>query len=101
LPYRGAEKTKGGIVLSEETQKKTQLATNCGYVLKTGALAYADRIKVPAMEPGARKVTGLFSDVTQVLASKSMVEKSEFSTTTKSLGLSTALKIFCTCKELP
>jgi co-chaperonin GroES (HSP10) len=38
LPYRGAEKTKGGIVLSEETQKKTQLATNCGYVLKTGSL---------------------------------------------------------------
>jgi hypothetical protein len=43
LPYRGAEKTKGGIVLAEETQRKTQLATNCGYVLKTGALAYADQ----------------------------------------------------------
>jgi hypothetical protein len=36
LPYRGAEKTKGGIVLSEETQKRTQLATVCGYVLKVG-----------------------------------------------------------------
>jgi chaperonin GroES len=47
LPYRGAEKTKGGIVLSEETQKKTQLATNCGYVLKTGDLAYADQSKFP------------------------------------------------------
>jgi chaperonin GroES len=47
LPYRGAEKTKGGIVLSEETQKKTQLATNCGYVLKTGSLAYADQSKFP------------------------------------------------------
>ena len=33
LPYRGTEKTKGGIILAEETQKKTQLATVCGYVL--------------------------------------------------------------------
>jgi co-chaperonin GroES (HSP10) len=47
LPYRGAEKTKGGIVLAEETQRKTQLATVCGYVLKVGDLAYADEIKFP------------------------------------------------------
>ena len=45
LPYRGAEKTKGGIVLAEETQRKTQLATVCGYVLKVGDLAYADEGK--------------------------------------------------------
>ena len=47
LPYRGAEKTKGGIVLSEETQRKTQLSTVCGYVLKVGSLAYADESKFP------------------------------------------------------
>lgn len=47
LPYRGAEKTKGGIVLAEETQKKNQLATVCGYVLKVGDLAYADESKFP------------------------------------------------------
>lgn len=47
LPYRGAEKTKGGIVLAEETQRKTQLTTVCGYVLKMGALAYADEGKFP------------------------------------------------------
>ena len=47
LPYRGAEKTKGGIVLAEETQKKTQLATTCGYVLRMGDLAYADQDKFP------------------------------------------------------
>lgn len=47
LPYRGAEKTKGGIVLAEETQKKTQLATVCGYVLKVGDLAYADESRFP------------------------------------------------------
>lgn len=47
LPYRGAEKTKGGIVLAEETQKKTQLGTICGYVLRMGELAYADQEKFP------------------------------------------------------
>lgn len=47
LPYRGAEKTKGGIVLAEETQKKTQLGTTCGYVLRMGDLAYADQEKFP------------------------------------------------------
>jgi co-chaperonin GroES (HSP10) len=47
LPYRGAEKTKGGIVLAEETQKRSNLATVCGYVLKVGPLAYADELKFP------------------------------------------------------
>ena len=47
LPYRGAEKTKGGIVLAEETQKRTQLATVCGYVLRVGELAYKDASKFP------------------------------------------------------
>lgn len=47
LPYRGAEKTKGGIALSEETQRKQQLTTVCGYVLKVGPLAYGDESKFP------------------------------------------------------
>lgn len=47
LPYRGAERSKGGIVLAEETQRKTQLATVCGYVLKVGPLAYADESRFP------------------------------------------------------
>ena len=45
IPYRGAEKTKGGIALSEETQRKQQVSTVCGYVLKIGPLAYADEGK--------------------------------------------------------
>ena len=48
LPYRGAEKTKGGIVLSEETQRRSNLTTVCGYVLKVGELAYADESKFPS-----------------------------------------------------
>ena len=47
LPYRGAEKTKGGIALAEETQRKQQLTTVCGYVLKVGPIAYADAGKFP------------------------------------------------------
>jgi co-chaperonin GroES (HSP10) len=47
LPYRGAEKSKGGIVLAEETQRKSNLATVCGYVLKVGSLAYNDESKFP------------------------------------------------------
>ena len=31
LPYRGAEKTKGGIVLSDQTRLREQSATVCGY----------------------------------------------------------------------
>jgi len=47
LPYRGADKTKGGIVLAEETQKRAVLNTVCGYVLKMGSLAYSDETKFP------------------------------------------------------
>jgi len=47
LPYRGAATTKGGIMLAKETQERNQLATNVGYVLKTGPLAYADEFKFP------------------------------------------------------
>jgi co-chaperonin GroES (HSP10) len=39
--------TKGGIAIAEETQKKTQLATTCAYVLEVGPLAYCDEGKFP------------------------------------------------------
>ena len=47
LPYRGAEKTKGGIVLADQTRSREQAATVCGYVLSVGPLAYADEGKFP------------------------------------------------------
>lgn len=47
LPYRGSKTSKGGILLADETQKRTQLATNVGYVLRVGDLAYADQSKFP------------------------------------------------------
>lgn len=47
LPYRGANKSKGGIVLADQTIERQQLTTTCGYVLKIGPLAYADETKFP------------------------------------------------------
>ena len=47
LPYRGAEKTKGGIVLSDQTREKQQITTTCAYVLDVGPLAYQDKDKFP------------------------------------------------------
>jgi co-chaperonin GroES (HSP10) len=47
LPYRGANKTKGGIVLSDQTIMREQLTTTCGYVLEVGPLAFADTAKFP------------------------------------------------------
>ena len=47
LPYRGAEKTKGGIVLADQTRQREQVATVCGYVLEVGDLAYKDEAKFP------------------------------------------------------
>ena len=47
LPYQGARKSKGGIVLSDKTIEKQQLTTVCGYVLAVGDLAYKDEGKFP------------------------------------------------------
>jgi chaperonin GroES len=47
LPYKGAEKTKGGIVLSDQTREKQQITTVCAYVLAVGPLAYKDTVKFP------------------------------------------------------
>lgn len=47
LPYKGAEKSKGGIVLAEQTREKQQITTVCGYVLSVGDLAYMDQDKFP------------------------------------------------------
>jgi len=47
LPYRGAAKTKGGILLADQTIEKMTVSTTCGYVLSIGPLAYADAAKFP------------------------------------------------------
>ena len=45
LPYQGTGKTKGGILLADETVEMHQVATVCGYVLRMGPDAYKDKDK--------------------------------------------------------
>ena len=45
LPFTPKEKTKGGILIAQETLDKLRIAVNCGYVLKIGPLAYKDEEK--------------------------------------------------------
>ena len=45
MPLKIKEKTKGGILFSQEQLDKARIATTCGYVLKMGDLAYADKDK--------------------------------------------------------
>jgi co-chaperonin GroES (HSP10) len=47
LPFTPKDKTKGGIIISQESLDKLRIATNCGYVLKIGPLAYNDKDRYP------------------------------------------------------
>ena len=43
LPFTPKNKTKGGILFSQETLDRARIATTCGYVLKMGSLCYKDK----------------------------------------------------------
>ena len=45
LPFTPKDKTSGGLIISQESLDKARIATNCGYVLKIGPLAYLDKEK--------------------------------------------------------
>ena len=47
LPFTPREKTRGGILIAQESLDKLRVATNCGYVLSMGPLAYQDKEKYP------------------------------------------------------
>ena len=47
LPFTPKDKTKGGIIISQESLDRLRIATNCGYVLKMGPLAYHDKERYP------------------------------------------------------
>ena len=47
LPYRGKERTDGGVYLPEKVRDDGQIQTVVGYVLKQGPLVYQDREKFP------------------------------------------------------
>ena len=47
LPYKGTEKTKGGLYLTDKAVEEQQLTTNVGMILSMGSDAYADKDKFP------------------------------------------------------
>ena len=47
LPFSPREKTKGGVLIAQESLDKLRIATNCGYVVSIGPLAYYDKEKFP------------------------------------------------------
>ena len=47
LPFTPKEKTKGGIIIAQESLDKARIATNCCYVVKMGPMAYGDKEKFP------------------------------------------------------
>ena len=47
LPFPPKEKTKGGILIAQESLETLRIATNCGYVLRVGPLGYYDKEKFP------------------------------------------------------
>jgi chaperonin GroES len=46
LPFKMKEKTKGGLLLGQETLERQQVGSNCGMVLKTGPHCY-DKERYP------------------------------------------------------
>lgn len=48
LPFTPKDKTKGGIIVAQETLDRLKIAVNCGYVLKMGPEAYKDKDKFPS-----------------------------------------------------
>jgi len=48
LPYRGKERTDGGIYLPDKVRDDGQIQTVVGYVLKQGPLVYMDKEKFPS-----------------------------------------------------
>ena len=45
LPFTPKDRTKGGIIIAQESLDKLRIATNCGYVIKMGPLCYKDEEK--------------------------------------------------------
>jgi len=47
LPFKMKDKTKGGIVMTEGTLEKQQVASQCGLVLAMGPDCYRDNERYP------------------------------------------------------
>ena len=47
LPFKMADKTKGGLHLVQETLERQQVGSTCGLVLAQGPDCYNDKIRYP------------------------------------------------------
>ena len=47
LPFKQKEKTKGGIIMTDDTIERSQVASTCGVVLKMGPDCYRDKERYP------------------------------------------------------
>ncbi len=47
LPFKQKEKTKGGIILADDTVERSQVASTCGFVLDMGPHCY-DKDRFPS-----------------------------------------------------
>ena len=47
LPYKRKEKTKGGIILTDQSLEESHVASSIGLVLKVGPDAYKDKDRFP------------------------------------------------------
>ena len=65
LPFEPKDKTKGGIIIAQESLDKLRIATNCGYVIKVGPLAYKDENKFYT-GPWCKKGVGLFCSICRI-----------------------------------
>ena len=56
LPFKMKDKTKGGILITDDVIERTQVASTCGLVLDVGPDAYKDKERYPD-GPWCKKVT--------------------------------------------
>ena len=47
LPFKQKEKTKGGIIMTDEAIDRSQVASTCGVVLRMGPDCYRDKERYP------------------------------------------------------
>ena len=47
LPFKMKDKTKGGLVITEDTLERQQVASQCGLVLAMGPQCYSDKERYP------------------------------------------------------
>ena len=47
LPFKMKDKTKGGILITDDVVERAQVASTCGLVLKVGPDAYRDKERYP------------------------------------------------------